>query len=164
MATMYELQGKYHELYELAEDGTIDPALLHDTMDSITDAIEDKAVGYVQVIKQVEADADEIDAEIKRLTERKNSYTRNAKTLKQVLVGAMNDVDAKKFKTPLYTIWVQQSASVALESDDPMKLPVQYVKAATTYKVDKKGIAADLKAGKEVKGAKLVYSDSLRVR
>lgn len=164
MATMYELQGKYRELFDLAEDGTIDPALLHDTMDSITDAIEDKAVGYVHVIKEVEADAAKVDAEIKRLTERRNGYIRNAKTLKQVLIGAMNDTNAKKFKTPLYTIWIQQSTSVAIDADDPKKLPVDYVQMVTTYKADKKALAADLKAGKEVKGAKLVYNDSLRVR
>ncbi|UYI60235.1 siphovirus Gp157 family protein [Lacticaseibacillus paracasei] len=35
MSTLYDLQGKYASLLELAEDGTTDPEVLADTMDSI---------------------------------------------------------------------------------------------------------------------------------
>ncbi|WP_125570483.1 siphovirus Gp157 family protein [Lacticaseibacillus songhuajiangensis] len=164
MATLYELTDKYQQLLNLTEDGIFDPEMLHDTMDSIDDAIEDKAIGYVQVVKQLEADAAIADAEAKRLQDRKASYLNNAKLLKKVLAGAMKETGNTKFKTPLFTIWVQSSTSVQIEADDPAKLPVDYVTVKTTYTPNKKALAADLKGGKDIKGAKLVYNDSLRVR
>jgi hypothetical protein len=88
----------------------------------------------------------------------------NAKLLKKVLAGAMKETGNTKFKTPLFTIWVQSSTSVQIEGDDPAKLPVDYVTVKTTYTPNKKALAADLKDGKDIKGAKLVYNDSLRVR
>ncbi|EPC67919.1 hypothetical protein Lpp126_18802 [Lacticaseibacillus paracasei subsp. paracasei Lpp126] len=65
MSTLYDLQGKYASLLELAEDGTTDPEVLADTMDSIVDAINDKAEGYAQVIRQIKAD---IEANKKNVT------------------------------------------------------------------------------------------------
>lgn len=107
MPTLYDLTDQWGYVYRLAEDGVFDPATLHDTLDAINEAIEDKAVGYAKVIKQIDADAETIDAEIKRLTERRNSYTRNVATLKQVLMNAMNETGNRKFKTPLFTISIR---------------------------------------------------------
>lgn len=72
MPPVYDLKSKYATLLAKAEDMEIDPIVLHDTLESIKDAIEDKAVGCVQVIKSLEADVDSIDQEIKRLQERKS--------------------------------------------------------------------------------------------
>lgn len=164
MATLYELTEKQIKLLQLAEDGTVDPAVLADTMDAIDDAIEDKAVAYVQVAKQIDADVEVIDAEIKRLSERKASYKKNATLIKQRLVEAMQETGHKKFKTPLFTIWVQDTPSVKIEDDDPANVEIAYVHEERRLIADKKMIKDALKAGKDVKGATLVYSSSLRTR
>lgn len=164
MATLYELTDKQIKLLELAEDGVIEPEVFNDTMEAITGAFEDKAVAYVQVAKQIEADAEVIDAEIKRLSERKASYKKNAQLIKTRLVDAMKETENLKLKTPLYTIWVQDTPSVKIEGDDAGKVEAQYVHEERKLIADKKAIAAALKDGKEVKGATLVYSSSLRTR
>ena len=65
MATLYELTGSYHKLLELSED--TDPTLFSDTMDSITDAIDDKAVGYAKVDKELAKDEKALKDEASRL-------------------------------------------------------------------------------------------------
>ena len=74
MSTLYDLQGKYASLLELAEDGTTDPEVLADTMDSIVDAINDKAEGYAQVIRQIKADIEANKKERDRFEARIKAY------------------------------------------------------------------------------------------
>lgn len=163
MATLYELQGKYAQLLAIAEDGTVDPEVLRDTMDSITDAIDDKAVGYAQVITQLNADAKQLKDEINRLQDRMSSITRNASNMKMALMQAMDDTGKQKIKSPLFTIWTQNSTSVVIKDDNPNNLNPAYL-VPQPAKPDKKLIKEDLQAGKEVIGAELRVSQSLRIR
>lgn len=72
MTTLFNLTDAYQQVYDLiAEQG--DETVLIETLQSINDALEDKADGYVAVIKTLEADNVAIDEEIKRLRQRKTS-------------------------------------------------------------------------------------------
>lgn len=161
MSTLYDLKGKYATLLAMAQDNDLPDEMLADTLDSLKDAIKNKSTGYVQVIKQLQADTDTIDAEIKRLQDRKRSYQNNIKRLKLTLAEAMHDTDTSKIKSPLFTIWLQQSNSVQVK--DFRHLNPSYL-VAQDPKPDKKLIAKDLKAGKEVIGAELKVNESLRIR
>ncbi|GAN43265.1 uncharacterized protein LC1981_2484 [Lacticaseibacillus paracasei NRIC 1981] len=74
MPPVYDLKSKYATLLAKAEDMEIDPIVLHDTLESIKDAIEDKAVGCVQVIKSLEADVDSIGCKLIPETTFKRGY------------------------------------------------------------------------------------------
>ncbi|MCX2455657.1 siphovirus Gp157 family protein [Lacticaseibacillus nasuensis] len=161
MATLYDLKGNYEKVYQLAEDGTFDPETMRDTLDSLTDAIEDKAIGYVKVTKQMDFDIASIDAEIKRLSERKASYTKNRDFLKKTLAEAMQETGNERFKTPLFTIYTIHTKSVVVP-EDPKKLPPEFIK--TRFAVDKAGVKKALKAGRDVPNARLVENTSLGVR
>ena len=71
MNTLYELTSEYLQLLEMAEDPDVDLQTIADTMEAIGGEIEDKADGYARVMKQIEANAAGIKAEIGRLTARK---------------------------------------------------------------------------------------------
>ena len=60
------IKDNYKQIYELIAEQE-DEQILKDTLDSINDALEDKADGYVAVIKSLETDNIAIDEEIKRL-------------------------------------------------------------------------------------------------
>lgn len=161
MTTLYDLTDKLKSLQRLAEDGTVDPTLIADTMDSIEGDFEDKAVGYVKVYKSIEADVDEIDAEIKRLQERKASFKNNANTIKQRLVQAMVETGNERIKTPLFTIYTRRTVSVQAP-EDPNQLPPEFIK--TTLNVNKIELKKALQAGREVPNARLTENVSLGVR
>lgn len=161
MNTLYDLTDKLTSLQRLAEDGTVDPALIADTMDSIEGDFEDKAVGYVKVYKSIEADVDVIDAEIKRLQERKASFKNNANTIKQRLVQAMVETGNERIKTPLFTIYTRRTVSVEAP-EDPNKLPPEFIK--TTLAVNKADLKKALQSGRDVPNARLVENIGLGVR
>lgn len=69
MSNLFELKDSYQQVYDLIAEQE-DEQVLKDTLSSINDAIEDKADGYVAVIKSLEADNNAIDEEIKRLRQR----------------------------------------------------------------------------------------------
>ena len=159
MATLYELTGKYHQLLDLAED--TDPTLFNDTMDSITDAIEDKAVGYAKVDKELDKDEKALKDEASRLSARAKSISNNRKILKQNLQEAMETTGKEKIKTPEFTIYIQNNP-VSVKLVDESKIPAYLTK--TVMAPDKTRIKQLLKEGKDVPGAELSTSSSLRIR
>ncbi|KRL68117.1 siphovirus Gp157 family protein [Companilactobacillus versmoldensis] len=159
MATLYELTGSYHKLLELSED--TDPTLFADTMDSITDAIDDKAVGYAKVDKELAKDEAALKKEAQRLTARAHAIANNRKRLKENLQLAMEETSTPKIKTPEFTIYIQKnnpSVNIVDEHDIPAYL------FETKQVIDKKKISSLLKEGKDVPGAELTRSESLRIR
>ncbi|PMD71473.1 siphovirus Gp157 family protein [Companilactobacillus nuruki] len=159
MATLYELTGSYYKLLELSED--TDPTLFNDTMDSITDAIEDKAVGYAKVDKELDKDERALKDEASRLSARAKSISNNRKILKQNLQEAMETTGKTKIKTNEFTIYIQNNAP-SVRIPDESKIPAYLTK--TVMAPDKTRIKKLLKEGKDVPGAELSTSSSLRIR
>lgn len=159
MATLYELTDKYRQLYEM--NGEIDEELFRDTADSITDAIEDKAVGYAQVIKMDKADIDSLADEIKRLQDRKKSIQKHQTEMKLNLIDAFDLADISKVKTPQFTI-SKTAGRESVEITDEMALPVDAFE--TKQVVSKTKVTELLKKGREVNGAKLVHTPGLSIR
>lgn len=153
MSTLYDLQGKYASLLELAEDGTTDPEVLADTMDSIVDAINDKAEGYAQVIRQIKADIEANKKERDRFEARIKSYQSNLGTISQRLVEAMNETNQGKIKTPLFTISVAKNGGKQPLSIDQDNLQADVFKVKREPDTDE--IRKRLEAGEKVLGAEL---------
>jgi uncharacterized protein YukE len=156
---IYELSSAYQQIQMMIEDGQEG---LTDTLESLNDAIEDKAVNYAKVMKNLEAQAKAIKDEEERLADRRRSLESNVKRLKESLQQSMIDVDMKKIKTELFSFNIQKnppSVDVLNESLIPMEyfIPVE-------PKLDKKAILADLKNGVEVQGVEIKQGESLRIR
>ena len=163
MATLYELKAQYATLLAMAEDGDMDPEAVTDTLASLKDGIEDKAIGYAQVIKSLDIDVKAIEEEEKRLAARKQSFKNNQSRMKEALTDALQTAGLKKVESPLMTVWIQASTSVQVP-DDYRLLPPQFVTKKVTHVVDKRSIGNELKAGKTVVGAELKTTWSPRFR
>lgn len=161
MNILYDLTDKLTSLQRQAESGNADPQAIADTMEMVEGDFEDKAVGYVKVYKSIDADVKEIDAEIKRLQERRSSFNNNANTIKQRLVQAMVETGHEHIKTPLFTIYTRRTVSVQAP-EDPNELPQEFIK--TTLSVNKIDLKKALQAGREVPNARLVENIGLGVR
>lgn len=165
MATLYELTAEYLELLKMASDPDVDPEVLADTMEGMEGELEDKADGYAKVIRTLEGDCTVLDGEIKRLTARKKAVETNVKRIKESLQAAMVATGKTKFKTQLFSFGIQKNpASVVMDTEDLSDIdPKYWVIAQPT--IDKKAIAADLKAGVVMEGvAHLEQGESLRIR
>lgn len=109
MATLYELSNQYVMLLRMAEDPDIDPQVIEDTLESLDGEIEDKAEGYVCVIKELEANIAKYDSEIKRLTERKTAEANHIKRMKERLMTTMTDIGKTKVKTEHFSVSVARN-------------------------------------------------------
>lgn len=159
MATLYELTGNYLKLLEYAED--TDPTLFHDTMDSINEAIENKAVGYAKVDKELAKDEVALKEEAQRLNARAIVIANNRKRLKRNLQDSMVAIGNEKIKTPEFTIYIQRN-NPSVNILDEHEIPAYLYE--TKHVLDKKRISSLLKEGKDVPGAELTRSESLRIR
>lgn len=156
---LYDLTGKYKQLMDMEED--LDPTLFHDTLDSIDDAIEEKAVNYGRIIKMLNADSKTLDDEIKVLQQRKHTIDNKSKLMKETLTQAMIDTGKQKIKSPFISVWIQRNPAKLIIPDEK-QLQADYF--IVTRVPDKDQIKEDLKAGKEVLGASLEQSESVRIR
>ncbi|MCL4922055.1 siphovirus Gp157 family protein [Streptococcus suis] len=159
MANIYELTGIFKQIAEM--EG-IDEETKLDTLESIdwTEQFEEKVENTVKVIKNKEADVDQLKEEIDRLTKRKKSIENDITRLKTGLQGAFEITGHEKVKTLLFTVSLANNQPSVVVDED--LLPKKYF--IQTLKPDKTAIKESLKAGKKVKGAVLKESRSLRIR
>lgn len=160
MATLYELTSNYTKLQSLADEGNLQAFI--DTMESINDAIEDKAISYAKVINSMDADVADISEEIKRLKDRKSTIERNIGYMKINLIQAFHTADIKQVKDSLFTIKIRNNPESVLLMDEN-KIPVDYYQSQP-MKLSKTLIKEALKNGKKVPGAELTRSESLMIK
>ncbi|MGS0654900.1 siphovirus Gp157 family protein [Staphylococcus arlettae] len=161
MSTLFNLTDNYKQVYELiAEQG--DEQALIDTLSSINDALEDKADGYVAVIKSLESDNKAIDEEIKRLQQRKTTNKNGIDRLKESLQDSMETIGKTKFKTALNSYNIQNNPP-SLKVINEKLIPKDYW-LSQAPKLNKKSAVAELKAGNTIPGLEVKQTRSLRVR
>lgn len=148
MATLYELTGKYQQLLQIADD--VDPQVFKDTLDSITDVIDVKAINYAKVDRQLGADITEFKNEINRMTQRLNSMINNRKRLRENLLYNMQVVGKAKIKDKLFTINVQKNKQ-SLDYDTN-RIPKELLIKKETYTPNKDKIKQMLDEGQDVDG------------
>lgn len=156
---LYELTENYRKVSEMED---LDEITLKDTLDSIQEDIETKIQNIAFVIKEKKADLTAIEETIKTLQKRKTSTEKTISHLQEYSQNAMEVTNTQKIKTPLITVWIQDNKeSVNITDED--KLNKKYL-VEQPFKPDKKLLLADLKEGKEVEGAEIQQTRSLRIR
>jgi len=161
--TLHEIQDRFMQLLEMAEDESIDAQIIADTLEGLDGEFEEKADGYATVLKHLEADVEMIRKEEKRLYDKRHVIENNMVELVNRLTEAMKATGKTKFKTTLFSYGIQKNpATVAI--DNPEKVPKKWwIKQEP--KLDKKGLTEWLKTQKKpVAWAHLTQGESLRIR
>ncbi|MDG0821135.1 siphovirus Gp157 family protein, partial [Staphylococcus equorum] len=135
---------------------------LNDTLESINDALEDKADGYVSVIKSLESDNKAIDDEIKRLQQRKTTNKNGIDRLKESLKVYMEATGKTKFKTTLNSYNIQNNPP-SLNVIEEKHIPSDFW-LSQAPKLDKKALLKHIKENDDVDGVEIKQTQSLRVR
>lgn len=145
MSTMYELTADYLTVLGMATDGETPPEAIADTLEAIGGEIELKAESSAVIMQELNAEADKLDAEIKRLTARKEALETNADAIKERLYNAMKAVNKPKFKTTLFSFSIGKNP-VKLVIDDAEKIPKKYFNSAAR-KDRQRGTERGIKGG-----------------
>lgn len=158
---LYELAEQYRDLATIED---MDPQALSDTLEGISGEIEKKAEAIVAVRANMDSSISAIDAEIKRLTERKRLIQAREKSMREYLRHNMSTAGIKKIECPLFSITLAAGRDI-VEIEDVNAIPDDYVDIETNVKPDKRRIIAALKKGEPVNGASLKKSaESVRIK
>ncbi|SFI35391.1 MULTISPECIES: siphovirus Gp157 family protein [unclassified Bacillus (in: firmicutes)] len=158
---LYELTSNFNQLQQIIEDGAGQEAI-HDTLQAIDEAIDDKVQGAALLIRNIEAQAEAIKVEEKRLADRRKFFENNCKSIKDYLYQQMVTVDKRRIKGALVTVGIQKNP-VSLDIAADAVIPPEYM-IPQEPKVDKKALLAAVKDGMQWDGITLKQSESVRIR
>lgn len=169
MSSLFNLTGQYLELAHQLADGDFDATTIADTIDAsgIVDQIELKAQALEFVARGAESHNATIDAEIARLMALKAHRTKTAAALRDYIKRSMEAMQIERIECPLFVISIRKNPA-AVEVFDSLSIPSEFMftpePKPPVAQPDKKAIAAAIKAGQDVPGAKLVQNTRLAVK
>lgn len=161
--TLYELSESYMNVQNLIDEESPDADILN-ALTIIEGAIENKAGNIANLIKSLDAEAEMLKAEERRLSQRRKVRENAASNMKQYLQNAMEQMGMDKIKTAKWTFSIQNNPP-AVQIINEEEIPGKFLTfIPERYEVNKKLISEALKAGEDVKGCELSRGRSLRIR
>lgn len=160
---IYQIQNEFQLIIAevINNEGEITPEI--ETALTINkEQLQSKAVDYSYVIKQLDSDCEQIDAELKRLQQLKKVRTNLAERLKDTISNAMNLYEVEKIETPLIKLSFRNSESVEITNEK--QLDACFIVTKTITSPDKKAIKDAIKNGAFVEGATISYNKNLQIR
>lgn len=160
---LYQIEQEYISLANqiIENEGELSEELENALMIN-QEQLEQKGKGYGYIIKDIEAEIDAIDVEIKRLAAMKKSRTNAVDKLKTSLSQAMQLFDISELKTPTLKISFRKSESVEVE--DMRLLDQCFIVKKTTESIDKVAIKESIKGGVQVYGAVLKTNLNIQIK
>lgn len=123
----------------------------------------DKALAYVAVIKNLAGEAAAIDAELKRLQQRKASIEGNKQALTQALLFGMQALQIEEITNGIHKVRRCQSP-LRIEVTNENAVTEKFKRIETLIKIDKKGIADQIRRTGEIpEGVEAYRDEHLRI-
>lgn len=166
MTALYHLAGQYKQLAEQLATMDLDAQTVADTIEAsgLVDDIQTKAQGVLMVAKSAEQYLPAIDAEIERLQALKARHAKVAAGLREYLKTHMLGAGIQRIDCPLYQITLRNNPP-AVDVFDAEQIPAGYWHTPEPKPaISKTQIAAALKAGTDVPGARLVVNTRLEIK
>jgi hypothetical protein len=164
MVSLYKLTDQQRELKEMAGNSDLPAEAFADTFEALEGQFNDKAVSVIHVVKNMDSDVDALDAEIKRLTDRKKVIKNKQESIREYLRSNMEANEITKIDCPLFSITLAKGRDVAVIFDESL-LPDDYVEVSVIEKPNKAAILKALKADEQIPGARIEKSKtSLRIK
>ena len=164
--SLYQLTGEWLALAHKLSDMDLDSQTIVDTIEGseVQMALEEKVQGYELVARTMEAPRSFIQAEIKRLQALDKAIEARSKALRERVQDSMAAMGVQKITCPLFEVRIQKNPA-SLDVYDERMVPGDYWHTPEPVaQLDRAALKTALKEGKEVQGARLTYSESLRIK
>lgn len=154
------------KLYDIAEiyenlENIDDEVAVSAAMDSVDAALEEKLESTAKVIRNLEAEADGLEAEEKRLKARKMAVRNRIESIKGYVQGNLEAMGKDKVTSGIFK-WSIQANAPSVNILDESLIPDDY------WKIERKPMKTEIKkameAGELTEGVELVRTKSLRLR
>jgi hypothetical protein len=157
---LYEYTQDYLHLLEISEE--LDSDVLIDTIESITESVEEKAENIAKIIRTFEAETKILKEEEERLAAKRKTHENKVLYLKKYLFEQLEAMGIHKIKRPLFTISIQANPP-GVDVINPDEIPVHLWNYPEPV-LNKKKILSLLKEGDEIPGVAMRTSKGLRIR
>lgn len=158
---LYEIK---YEMYSLIDPETGE-ILDYDAFEELALNRDEKLDSTASWIKSLEAEAEAVDNEAKRLIERRNTIRRKAERLREYLQYALDD---HPWKNEHHDIRYRKSTAVEITDENrAIAWLMDHNEDALTYqqpKISKTAVKEIIRSGQEVPGAELVERLSMQLK
>jgi hypothetical protein len=158
---LYQITQEAQYLAALLETEELTPELEAELLIN-QEQLQSKGINYAKVIANYQSEADQIDAEIKRLKTMKESRDKKVTWLTESLKKAMLVSGIEKIESPLFKISLRRSEAVEVEI--PEALPVDWQVKKVTITADKVAIKKAIKEGYSITGARIVENFNISIK
>ena len=163
---LYEIND---QIYKLLNQEIVDPETGEifdingfDQLKELEAKREDKLENTALFIKNLEAEVEAFKTEEKNLSERRKTKENKLNWVRQFLSEFLVYENMNKFETTKCRLSFRKSESVEIDNVD--LLPDELKKENTTVSPDRTAIKKAIKAGTELKGARLIERQNLQVK
>lgn len=163
--SLYEISNEYAYSFEKLLELDIDEETFNDTLEGMQGDFRDQAINIAYIVKNIETTADAIKEAYDNMYNRRKILQDKADRLRQYLVGCMDNAEIYDINDcPDFSIKLRTNPA-SLVIYDEKEIPDCFWKVPKpTPILDKLSIKSDLKDGKEIPGAELVYNMSVQIK
>ena len=165
---LYELSATFQEVEALGSLDDVPAEVIRDTLDGIQVDFKEKAVQVGFFCENLRATAREILARAAAMEERAKRMLARSDSLQSYLQFNMQATGIFKIECPYFTLALKKNPPAVIvdhEGSIPEKYWVQpEAPPAPPKRIDRKAIAADIKAGIEVPGAHTESGERIEIK
>lgn len=160
---LFNIQQQYLSLASelCANDGELTQELI-DALEVNQEQLQEKAVNYGYVIKQLGHEVNAVNEEIKRLTDIKKRNEKAIERMETAISNAMQLYGIEKVDSSFLKLSFRKSESVEIVNE--AQLAAEYLTTKTTTAPNKTAIKDAIKQGVEVEGAIIVTNKNLQIK
>ena len=162
---LFELANEFRALEALAESDDIPSEVIADTLEGLEGDFDSKAVAVAKFVLSLEAHADAINAAAATMDARAKRVYNRADSIRAYLLFNLQSVDRKRIETAELVIR-RVTNPPAVQITDEAAIPRAYwvQPPPPPERIDRKAIAAALKAGERVSGAFLESGERVEIK
>ena len=158
--SLYDIQ---NTLEDIELDNEEKQSLIVDSLSTIKDTFEVKALNVAGFIANLKLEAIAVKTAEQRMTQRKRSLERQVEWLTDYLFVQLQKMDLKKLSNDQLTLAIKKNpAKVCITNEDI--IPAEYKQVVETTKVIKASIASSIKNGQDIAGVHLESSYRLDIK
>jgi hypothetical protein len=162
--SLYAIAHEYRQACDVLADLDLDAQTVAYTLESLSGDLEHKAVNVAAFLRGLEATAANIKEAEAGMKKRREAMERRAESLREYLLGAMQHTGIRKISSTIFDLAIR-AKPVSVEIEDAAQIPADLMRTPEPKPAepDKKAIAAAIKAGRDVQGARLVGGERLHI-
>jgi hypothetical protein len=162
---LYELTTQYRELLALADTDELPAEVVRDTLEGLVGSIEEKSISVAKFVRNLEVQADVIEAASKAMNARAARLRNRADSVRAYLLFNMQAASVTKIECPEFTL-ARRENPPAVAIREGVQLPAEFVVTPEPPppRPDRKKLLAALKAGAQVDGVWLERGERLEIR